>query len=112
MDAIRFMTEYKRMCDSQNRCSDCPLCIDRQCAEMPSRYTKNFSSELIKKVEEWSAAHPIITRADLFKKEHPNAATDGSGVLLICPVHIDKTIECQSGINCWQCREEYWLKEV
>lgn len=112
MDAIKFMTEYQRMCDSQNRCSDCPLYRDRQCAEMPSRYTKDFSSELIKKVEEWSYAHPLTTRVDLFKKEHPNAGADENGALLICPRHIDKTIECPEGMYCWQCRAEYWLKEV
>lgn len=112
MDAIKFMQEYHRMCSSCERCADCPLYTDRPCAEMPSRYTNDFSSKLIKAVEEWSAAHPLTTRADLFKKEHPNAATDEDGALLICPGHIDKTIECQDGINCWQCRTEYWLKEV
>lgn len=112
MDAIKFMQEYHRMCSSCERCADCPLYTDRPCAEMPSRYTDEFSSKLIKAVEDWAAAHPVNTRADLFKKEHPNAATDVDGALFICPRHIDKTIECQDGINCWQCQTEYWLKEV
>lgn len=112
MDAIKFMTEYQRMCDSQNRCSDCALYRDRQCAEIPARYNKDFSSKLINIVEEWSAAHPLTTRSDLFKKEHPNAATDEDGALLICPSQIDKTIECPKGTDCWQCLTEYWLNEV
>ena len=112
MDAIKFMQEYQRMCSSCKICADCPLYTDRQCAELPSRYTEDFSSELINKVEEWSAAHPLTTRADLFKNKYPNAGTDDDGVLCICPRHIDKTIKCPEGTYCWQCRAEYWLKEV
>lgn len=113
MDANKFMTEYQRMCTSYDRCADCPLYADKPCCEMPSRYTKEFSTKLIKAVEDWSANHPVTTRADLFKKIYPNAATGPSGALLVCPSELDLNFKCeeeQSG--CIECRKKYWLKAV
>lgn len=112
MDAIKFMQEYHRMCSSCERCADCPLYEDRPCAEMPSRYTDEFSSKLIKAVEDWAAAHPVNTRADIFKKIYPDAPTDTFGSLLICPSSLDKNFECGLDIDCAVCRKNYWLKEV
>ena len=113
MNAIKFMDEYQRLCASYNRCADCPLYADRPCAEMPSRYTTEFSSKLIKAVEEWSSSHPATTRADLFKKIYPNAATAPSGALLICPLELDLNFKCIEEISgCIECREKYWLKVV
>lgn len=112
MDANKFMGEYHRMCTSYDRCAECPLYADKPCAEMPSRYTKEFSAKLIKAVEEWSAAHPIITRADVFKKLYPNAITDNYGSLHLCPAELDRTFECQTETECFECRRKYWGKEV
>lgn len=112
MDANKFMTEYQRMCTSYDRCADCPLYADKPCAEMPSRYTKEFSTKLIKAVEDWSAAHPLTTRADLFKKIYPNAPTGPSGALLVCPTDLDLNFKCEEQSKCIECRKKYWLKVV
>ena len=113
MDASKFMRQYNRMCNSYDRCADCPLYADKPCAEIPSRYTKEVSAKLIKAVECWSAAHPLATRQDIFKKIYPNATIDQDGVSLICPKLLDKTLEgCANQMNCQTCREKYWLKEV
>lgn len=113
MDAIKFMTEYQRMCTSYGRCEDCPLKADKPCCEMPYRYTKELSSNLIKVVDDWSDNHPVVTRADLFKKIYPNAATGPSGVLLICPSELDLNFRCEEQqTGCLECRQKYWLKEV
>lgn len=112
MDANKFMTEYQRMCTSYVRCADCPLYADKPCAEIPSRYTKEFSSNLIKAVEDWSSAHPV-TRQDLFKKIYPNAVIDQDGVLGVCPKLLDKTFDrCGHYVDCTTCHQKYWLKEV
>lgn len=112
MDVIKFLQEMKRMCNSYS-CASCPLYAeDGECLFIPVNYNDENVTKIPKAVEEWSAAHPKVTRAGLFKKEYPNADTDVDGSLIICPAHIDKTIECPDGINCWQCRAEYWLKEV
>lgn len=112
MDANKFMTEYQRMCTSYARCADCPLYADKPCAEMPSRYTKEFATKLINTIKGWSAAHPVTTRASLFKKIYPNAPTAPSGVLFICPVRLDLNFKCEGQSSCEECRKKYWLKEV
>lgn len=101
MDAIKFITEYKRMCASYTHCRDCPLFKDRiLCSEIPSNYPEEFSTELTKVVKDWSAAHPITTRADLFKKVLPNTPTDSSGSLLICPAALEKDYHCDFDVDC------------
>lgn len=112
MDANKFMAEYRRLCISYKHCMDCPLYNERPCSEMPLRFTEEFSSKLIKAVEDWSAAHPVTTRADAFKKLFPNISTDRFGSPDICPVHIDKTLPCPVNKNCDECRRKYWGKEV
>lgn len=112
MNANKFMTEYQRMCTTYERCADCPLSTDKPCSEIPSRYTKEFSAKLIKVVEDWSATHPVTTRADLFKKIFPNAPTGPSGALLICPTGLDLNFKCEEQPCCIDCRKNYWLKEV
>lgn len=112
MDANKFMTEYQRMCTRYSHCVDCPLCADRQCAEIPARYTKESLIKLIKVVEDWAAAHPVTTRADLFKNIYPNAAIDPFGALYICPADLSTNFKCEDRISCVDCRKEYWTKEV
>ena len=79
---------------------------------MPSRYTKEFSSKLIKAVEDWSASHPVTTRADLFKKIYPDAAIDPFGSLYICPADLIANFECEAQMSCPDCRKKYWSKVV
>lgn len=113
MDANKFIREYKRMCVSFQFCTDCPLHGNQGlCVGVPAKYTEEFASKVEKCVEDWSAAHPVTTRADLFKKAYPKAGTDPEGVLVICPKNVDNTIPCPAGAHCWKCRQEYWNKEV
>ena len=112
MDANKFMTEYQRMCNSYTRCADCPLYADKPCSDMPSRYSAEFATKLIKAIEDWSAANPVTTRQAIFKKLYPNAVIGQDGVLLVCPKHLDKSFKCVNETDCPKCRQKYWLKEV
>lgn len=113
MDANKFMGELSRVCDSYERCSDCPLGKGKRiCSYYPSHHTQEMISATIKTVEEWSAAHPVTTRADLFKKAYPNVSTYQGGTIKICPHDLDKCFECPGQISCLQCKTTYWLKEV
>lgn len=66
MDAVKFMKEYKRLCDEYSACVGCPLknygdCIDAE------------PKELVKAVEEWSIEHPFETNGMRFlddNREH------------------------------------------
>lgn len=113
MDAIKFINEHKRMCASYTRCQDCPLFKENTlCTEIPSHYPDEFAAEITKAIEDWSAAHPVTTRADIFKKIHPNAVTYEDGSMHICPHDIDKYFMCPDDYDCGECRKNYWLKEV
>lgn len=112
MDALKFLKERKRMCESfGSECTECPanssIYICRLGVVMGAEAT-----EQVKLVEEWSAAHPAITQQDIFKKTYPNAVIDQDGVLLVCPKYLDKSFNCVHQTNCPTCRKNYWLKEV
>lgn len=111
MDTNKFITEYRRMCRKYARCSDCPLNTDGLCRKTPGSYTKEFAS-ILKVVEDWAAANPVTTRAYLFKKIYPSAATGLSGALFICPAMVDIHFRCEDETECVKCRKKYWLEEV
>lgn len=109
METKKFTAEYRRLCRSYVRCADCPL--NGKCIPPSHDYIHRFVS-ILNVVEDWSAAHPITKRADLFIQTHPHAVFDRCGSLLICPVVVDKTFTCPLHGNCERCRKNYWLKEV
>lgn len=103
MDAVKFIKERDRMFEVTN--------------QMPSlsyRHQKS-AEEIVREVEEWSAANPRETRQSVFIRQHPKV-TIYKGVIGIRPCQIDedytsKYCTCDSS-QCVQCRKEYWLQEV
>ena len=74
------------------------------------------AEDVVKEVEEWSAAHPRKTRQSAFLEQWPNAELDSNDVIVIDPCDIDKTIYrkdngCYNN-NCDDCRREFWMQEV
>lgn len=119
MDANKFMGELSRVCDSYERCSDCPLGKGKRiCSYYPSHYTQEMISTAIKTVEEWSAAHPRKTRQSVFLEQYPEARIGNHGVLLVCPCPISASHRnaaggCATiGRGCDDCRREFWMQEV
>lgn len=116
MDANKFMVEYKRMCASYEGCQDCSLRIDnRQCTEIPSHFTKEFTDNVIKIVEDWSAAHPRKTRQSVFITQNPEVFIY-DGVISIKPCQMVQGYTsryCTCDLSkCTQCRKEFWSQEV
>lgn len=73
------------------------------------------AADVVKEVEEWSAAHPCKTRQSVILEQFPNVrATDG--VLNLCPKLFDDRISCLSECHllkkCSDCRREFWMQEV
>lgn len=113
MDAIKFRNELSRMCASYDSCAVCAMPKPyRECASLPSNYTTEITTEIIKAVEDWSTSHPATTRAYLFKKIYPDAALDGYGSLAICPFELNRNFKCPNETDCADCRKKYWLEEV
>ena len=115
MDAVKFIKERNRMCKSfDGGCKGCPAfsaCKDELCCAVGQESTLDATAQIVM-VEEWSASYPATTRQDIFKKAHPKANTDENGILVICPKFMDEDLRCPVGVNCWQCRQEYWMQEV
>lgn len=114
MDAIEFMKERKRMCNSYSVCTEiCPLkkLMDENrltCLGCCFAYPK----ETVAIVKKWSAENPIKTRQSEFLKMFPDADIHRNGILEICPRRIENSKMFDCHINCNDCRKEYWLAGV
>lgn len=114
MDAVEFLNEGTRMCNSYEACVGCPMYPTDDCC-MVSMNLK----QMIPIVEQWAKEHPIKTRQSEFLKQWSNARV-ANGILVVCPMdimgreYVYKNIPgcINSGIRCDQCRHDFWLKEI
>lgn len=115
MDAVKFIKEAKRMCQSYEKCEGCPahtggfddFCIDT---------TLDIDAEnTVDIVEKWAKEHPRKTMGSEFLKHYPDARVRDNGMVDICPRWVNEkyapVIECYR-TNCSKCKEEYWTQEV
>lgn len=104
MDAVKFVEERRRM-----------FAVS---AGKYSLFDMNTRAEdVVKEVEEWSAAHPRKTRQSVFLEQWPEADVLANGCLRICPNRISSWHrgehgECIAAIKCDDCRREFWMQEV
>lgn len=125
MDAVKFIEERNRMCESfGDECTGCPAsnacsnaCKNELCCAFYLGSTLDATAQ-VDIVEKWSAAHPIKTRQSVFIEQYPDAVLDGVGVLRICPIYLsaeyrDDCNGCKNiGKKCSDCRREFWMQEV
>lgn len=103
MDAVKFVEERRRM-----------FAVS---AGKYSLFDINTRAEdVVKEVEEWSAAHPRKTRQSVFLEQWPEAELDESGCLMLCPLivsaeHRNRHGECTT-LVCSGCRREFWMQEA
>lgn len=117
MDAIEFLKEKSRMCNTFNLCDGggyketCELYKEGlTCAD----YTNDYPEKAVEIVERWAKEHPKKTRQSEFLKLFPNANID-SGTLKCCPLDIDTDFRCHLGdeeSTCDDCKRRYWLAEM
>ena len=105
MDAVKFVEERRRM-----------FAVS---AGKYSLFDMNTRAEdVVKEVEEWSAAHPRKTRQSVFLEQYPEAQIDDNDVLSVCPAVISPSHRKNGGgcLNihkvCADCRREFWMQEV
>jgi hypothetical protein len=115
MDAVKFIEERNRMCNSfGDRCTGCPASNACGCCAVGQESTLDATAQ-IAIVEEWSAAHPRKTRQSVFLEQWPNAKVFVDGVLDFCPQELDSRYPCQSTdveMRCQSCRRKFWMQEV
>lgn len=124
MDAVEFLKEKSRMCNTFNLCDGggyqetCELYKKGlTCAD----YTNDYPEKAVEIVERWAKEHPKKTRQSEFLKMFPDARLF-DGVLAIDPCKINSlrfdSKECRSYIDefgclsCDKCREQFWHEEV
>lgn len=116
MDAVRFIKERTRMCESfGDRCTGCPA-SNGGCAV--SQESTLDATDQVAMVEDWSAAHPRKTRQSMFLEQYPEAFLDERGVVWICPRYFsasyrDSEMLCSHPERvCADCMCEFWMQEV
>ena len=116
MDALEFLRERRRMCDSYRHCEGCPLeggkCI------ISSVPPDEDYKRIIAAVDQWSKEHQRKTRQSVFLEQYPEAEIDANGVVGLCPMSISAAYRDSDGgcdcpeILCRDCRREFWMQEV
>lgn len=97
--------QLKRMCDSYEKCSDCPL-NDTCCGDSVSGLPDN-ADEI---VDEWVSKHPVKTYAMDFFEKFPNAARGEKGTPNICPHQIYP--EIYADYRCYEDCLKCWNREM
>ena len=116
MDALEFLKERRRMCDSYGDCEGCPL-EGAECV-IKDMMSEDTCKRIVAAVENWSKEHPRKTRQSVFLEKYPETLTDGNGVLDICPAVIYLAYRGDEGRcsglfeMCDKCRREFWMQEV
>ena len=91
MDALKFLSEAKRMCDQHTE--PCNTCAANEFCGFTPEFPSDFAEttqmqKMVELVETWSKEHPHKTRQSVFLEQYPEAQTDDSGVLSVCPAVI------------------------
>lgn len=112
MEALEFLKERKRMCNSYDGCKGCPF-GDSNCVIEGTISDEDFK-RIVATVEKWSKEHPRKTRQSVFLEQWPEAEisfTDGCLTLDPCKFYKKMRKECV-GRLCSDCRREFWMQEV
>ena len=114
MDAVEFLTEGTRMCNSYEACVGCPMYPTDDCCMV-----KMNLKQMISIVEQWAKEHPIKTRQSEFLKKWHDAEISDDGLTSIAPCQLDiELLKCESQDDCEgrgvcdKCRRVFWLNEI
>lgn len=115
MDAVEFLKEGHRMCDSFDGCDGCPGAAGA-CFINDIIWCKK-PEDVVAAVEKFVAENSKTTRQAQFLLAYPEGVLDVDGLLCIMPCQISKQARdakingyCNS--DCRDCRRRYWLAEI
>lgn len=116
MDAVKFIEEARRMCQTYDGCEDCPANACGNVVDCRVDIMQTIdAADAAAIVEKWSKEHPIKTRNSEFLKRYPDALLSREGNVFICPqlidTHYNENLHC-SERDCADCKAEYWMQEV
>lgn len=105
MDAVEFIKQARRM--------------EKAKGEVICFKLEETDTEIVERVEQWAKEHPVKTRQSELLKLFPEVSMLHDEYLSICPAQISsesrdkQTGGCYDiGMDCWQCKRDFWLKEI
>lgn len=100
MDAVKFLKEFKRMCNTHDGCGNCP--VEERCNFL-CIISDEERQEIVGIVEKWSKDHPPKTRLQDFLEKYPNADMEKEGIPDVCCAKLGYNCSCHkySCIDCW-----------
>ena len=114
MDAVEFLNEGTRMCNSYEACVGCPMEQTDDCCMIEMNL-----KHMISIVEKWAKEHPVKTRQSEFFKQWPDAEIGYDGLPTVAPCQLNiELLQCESQKDCEdrgvcnKCRRDFWLKEI
>ena len=114
MDAVEFLNEGTRMCNSYEACVGCPMYPTDDCCMV-----KMNLKQMISIVEQWAKEHPVKTKQDEFFNQWPDAEISDDGLPSIAPcqlnvwfIHGKDQKSCEERGVCNKCRRDFWLREI
>lgn len=115
MDAVEFLKEGARMCDTYKACESC-YGRANACLANDTDWRKNPEG-VVATVEKFAAENPKVTRQAEFLLAYPEGVLDADGLLCIAPCLINKQardakISGNCNSDCVDCRRKYWFAEV
>ena len=117
MDALEFLMERRRMCDSYRHCEGCPL-EGGKCVVSGVTPDEDYK-RIIAAVDQWSKEHPRKTMQSVFLEQWPDAIISPDGLPEVAPcqlcvglTHGKSTEDCEKIGLCAKCRREFWMQEV
>ena len=109
MDAVKFIKEKKRMCNSYSQCSECS--VGPMSKIDCDAYLNSNVEEVVSIVEKWSSENRVRTRQTEFLKLFPNVKKR-KGIIDVCPDVVDEKHHCDNWMNCADCLKNFWDVEV
>ena len=115
MNALEFLRERERMCNSYDGCKGGPF-DDSKCV-IDSTISDEDCKRIVATVEQWSKEHSRKTRQSVFLEQWPESQmNDSYGCLILCPKYIStdyrkKYVNC-AGRGCIDCLLDFWMQEV
>lgn len=120
MDAVEFIRERKRMCDTKEHCVECPIYEEMRNDIKPCiTWDEEEPEKAVAIVEKWAREHPRKTRQNALLKAFPDASLDENGIVRVCPASVsnerrdEKSGGCgNANLDCYKCRYDFWMQEV
>lgn len=112
MDAVKFLEEVKRMCDSYEECEACQANADGFNDCLVDNMHNIDAADAVSIVEKWLVEHPRKTRQSVFLEQYPETYLS-TGTVNICPNSLyEGKCDCARYQNCLSCKREFWSQEV